>query len=702
MVMRLVGAAGLLLLSCETGVAHATPPACRERLLPPSPRAATGQRPITARDLIELRDFGRIDDGSWSKSFRVSPSGEWAALVLRRADTDADSYCFGVMLVALDGNRPPRLLDVGGEFIPAMTDPYGASGVPSGVPVTDAPVWSPDSRMLAFLRREQGRTQIWVVGLDGAPARRVSNLKTEPGNLAWSADGKTLLFSARKGEEAAEAAIEQESRSGFLYDERLWSVAFARPHPLPLPFETQALDLASGAIRVVSEREADALKGGPAMPRPADARLFAGVTPGSRAWTASADPARPRGPTVLNVEVGGKRVACAYEFCREPIAGLWWIDRRTLVVLRGGNPANGGRNALFRWSPGSGRAPVRLVETEDWLPGCEPQGETLICAREGATQPRTLERIDLATGRATLLFDPNPETLQLRFGGVTRLRWTDRDGAATYGDLVLPPGHQPGQRHPLIVVQYFSRGFMRGGIGDEYPMQIFARNGYAVLSFQAPSEPAAAAAEQDDVAAQRVKVKGWSGRRYIFNALQAGIDAVIAKGLADPETIGITGMSDGASTVQFALNNSTRFKAAVISSCCDEPSAVFNAGMAYGSTVVSVGYPVAGEDGGNFWQAQSLTRNAARIRVPLLMHLSDGEFRLAQEPYVALKAHGAPVEMYVFADEWHTKWHPAHRLAIYERNLAWFDFWLRGRLPSNPAQAADVARWQKLREARRE
>jgi dipeptidyl aminopeptidase/acylaminoacyl peptidase len=696
MVSRLV-AAGLFLLPSWIGAAHATPPACRERLLPPSPGAATGQRPITPRDLIELRDFGRIDDGSWSRSFRVSPNGKWAALILRRADPDADDYCFGVVLVGLDGITPPRLLDVGGEFIPAMTDPYGASGVPSGVPVTDAPVWSPDSRTLAFLRRDHGRTQIWVVGLDGAPARPVSNLATEPSNLAWSADGKALLFSVRKGQKDAEAAIEQEARRGFLYDERLWSVAFARPHPLPLPFETQALDLAGGEVRVVSDEAAEALRGRSPISKPAGARLFAGIAGGSRAWTALADPARPRGPTVLNVEAGGKRVACAHDVCREPIAGLWWIDPRTLVILRGGSPANGGRNILFVWKPGAGGSPVRLLETEDWLPGCEPQGGALICAREGATQPRTLERVDLETGHGSLVFDPNPEIRRLRFGEVTRLRWTDRDGTATYGDLVLPPDHKPGQRHPLIIVQYFSRGFMRGGLGDEYPMQVFAQHGYAVLSFQAPSEPAAAAAQQDDVAAQRVKVKDWSGRRYIFHALDAGIDAAVAKGVVDPEMIGITGMSDGASTVQFALNNSTRFKAAAISNCCDEPSTVFSIGMAYGSTVVSVGYPIAGEDGRDFWQAQSLTRNAARMRVPLLMHLSDGEFRLAQEPYIALKAHRAPVEMYVFADEWHTKWHPAHRLAIYERNLAWFDFWLGGIRSAGSDRAADIERWSRLR-----
>ena len=38
----------------------------------------------------------------------------------------------------------------------------------------------------------------------------------------------------------------------------------------------------------------------------------------------------------------------------------------------------------------------------------------------------------------------------------------------------------------MVVVQYDTRGFLRGGTGDEYPIQAFANRGYAVLSFRRP------------------------------------------------------------------------------------------------------------------------------------------------------------------------------------------------------------------------
>lgn len=52
--------------------------------------------------------------------------------------------------------------------------------------------------------------------------------------------------------------------------------------------------------------------------------------------------------------------------------------------------------------------------------------------------------------------------------------------------------------------------------------------------------------------------------------------------------------------------------------------------------------------------------------------------------------------MFVFPDEYHLKWQPAHRLAIYDRVLDWFDFWLRGRVDPDPAKTKRYSRWRAL------
>ncbi|MFX8907073.1 hypothetical protein ABTM87_19775, partial [Acinetobacter baumannii] len=66
----------------------------------------------------------------------------------------------------------------------------------------------------------------------------------------------------------------------------------------------------------------------------------------------------------------------------------------------------------------------------------------------------------------------------------------------------------------------------------------------------------------DDVNA--VNGKGWAERRSLLSSLVTGVNMVIARGVADPARIGITGLSDGASTARFALINTRLFAAAAI------------------------------------------------------------------------------------------------------------------------------------------
>ncbi len=694
----MVSALGALLLAAtlpnNMAAAHATPADCKERLLPSSPRTATGPRSITAQDLVELADFGRAEGGG--DSFALSPDGRLAVLTLRRAEVARDNYCIGVVLLTLDGSAPPKLLDVGGEPIVGTNDVFGVPGIVSGVVRPGTPVWGPDGKSVAYLRRDAGITQAWRVRLDGSAAGAVTHLPTEVLSVAWSAAGDRLIVTTRASLAAGEAEIDREEASGFLYDERFWLARDVRPHPrLPLPIDYQEVSLATGKARAVTAEEADALTR-TGRPRPAGTDLFAEAPGGWRAWTSLRDPELPFGPSDLHLDVAGREIRCSADLCRDHISGLWWRGADELIVMRGPSAANGGRTIFFRWRVGSDAAPVKLFETIDLLANCQIAARDFYCARERASEPRAIVRVDLADGGYAPIFDPNPQFAGISMGKTVRLRWTDRDGVASFGDLVLPPDHKPGARHPLLIVQYLSRGFMRGGTGDEYPIHLFASHGFAVLSFQKPEPLPAMLLARDVDEAQRVNVTGWAERRRIFRSLDAGIDAVIATGTVDPAKIGITGFSDGSGTVQFALNNSKRFAAAAISSCCDEPGMMFVLGPSYTASGARWGYPVAGADGRDYWKPQSLSLNASHIRVPLLMQLPDNEVRAAAEPFAALKGHGAPVEMYVFAGENHIKTRPVHRQAIYLRTLDWFDFWLRGVRSADPARQLEFGRWQAM------
>ena len=55
------------------------------------------------------------------------------------------------------------------------------------------------------------------------------------------------------------------------------------------------------------------------------------------------------------------------------------------------------------------------------------------------------------------------------------------------------------------------------------------------------------------------------------------------------------------------------------------------------------------------------------------------------------------MEMFVLPDEPHVKWQPAHRLAMYERVIDWFAFWLQGERDCNAAKDEQYRRWTAMR-----
>lgn len=676
--------------ACFVMPATASATDCRERLMSPGPSPV---RDVMPRDLVELRDFGRSDNGlSGPAPFSLSPDGTELAVALRRADPDSDSYCIGIIIVPLDQAKPARLVDVGGEYILARGDSHGIPDLAIGTEQAVTPQWSPDGRWLAYLRRDRGVTQAWRARTDGSHAAPVTRDAEDVRAVRWSTDGRALVVTKRPTAEAW-AAVEREGRSGFLYDRRFWTLSEARPRPpTPLPTVDSFVDPETGqtlAPRDVSDPRAEG--------KPADAHLYVRSSDGARAWTSPTDPGRILGPVSLKVESGGRVLACSLAACSDAVGALWWRDAGELLFMQGGTPENGGTTTLFRWRVETEPAPVPLLATNDALIGCNLLGWRLICARETAMHPRVIVSLDPDTGRSITIYDPNPEFARLRTGRVQRLRWTDAQGVAGYGDLVLPPSHRPGDRHPLVIVQYQSRGFLRGGTGDEYPIHALASRGFAVLSFNRVRPFASDSGARDIKEFVRIGMTDFAERRRMLSAIETGVDRSIGLGVVDPDRIGISGLSDGAASVQFGLVNSNRFRAAAMSSCCDDPSTVhFAAGPAYFESTLSWGYPGPGVDDEGFWRRYSLAVNVDRINVPILLQLPDDEFRFALETYVTLDRHRVPIEMHIFPDDFHVKWHPAHRLAVYERAIDWFDFWLNGREDPAPGKRDQYARWRAL------
>ncbi len=655
------------------------------------------KRPIKPIDLLQLRQIGEPEPLYTAHSaLSVSPDGSRVAFVIQRAAPDTNSYCVGLAVVDLESGDA-RLLDTGGEPILSFND-FRGSFWNLGYPALVMPVWSPDGSAIAWQRRDNGSTQVWIANAIAGRAQQLTHAPADIELLAWTPGGKEVVYAARTGQVAEAEALEQEGLAGFHYDDRFVPTMSSRP----MPSASQPLVPFVSAIGDSAARKATSAEA--ALLPPDDIGKYPGPPAAIEAagWRAEMKPITGKlaSPVVLSAtSPAGKPFSCEDAVCSGTMVDMWWKPGGgTLYFLRRGGWAKG-NSVLYSWTPGAG-APRALVDTPDLITNCAMGARGLICLRERSTVPQRLVAIDLANGKIRDLYDPNPEFQQIAFGKVQRLAWRNEMGNEVRGDLVLPPGYKPGQRLPLVVTTYTSNGFLRGAMGDEYPIHAFAATGIAVLSYQMPVIGSAKTTEPADKAAAREDPADWLDRRQKHSAVMNGVQLVIDMGIADPTRLGISGLSDGGTTVAFALVNSSRFAAAAMSSCCTEPWSVSSlAGPAYQKQTRAWGWPDVVADDRKFWGPASLIQNAEHIDTPLLMQLSDHEYLLAIDAYTALKQRSKPVDMFVFPDSWHFKYQPLQKLAVYQRNLDWFSFWLQDKVDPDPAKAGQYAEWEKLRTA---
>lgn len=689
--------AGAALLTLADRTRAATDDICTDLMPPEHPPAA---RALTAEDLVRLRDIGPTDPfAQRARLFTVSPDGNHAAFQLRRADPNRNLHCMAMVVIDLTGKARPRIVDQGGEMIRVDHAFRGKAAFPTGIAKAITPRWSPDGHWIAFLKRTGSTVQLWRAEIDGGGSTPLTRSAIDVEDFRITPDGRAVVFSTRPTLREARAAIEREGRSGFHYDDRYAPAASSRPFPAaPIGQALWTQDLATGAIREANAAEAVVFS---TSEMPDSRWTEAPGDQGQRAWiqrmpgTASSERGR-----LVAADKHGRAIACSTEACAQASRPWWTGDGRVrFLALDGWADAS---TAIYEWTPGAGK-PRRIYSTEDVLADCAPEGDALLCLIEGALAPRRLVRLDPASGKRQLLFDPNPEFGTLHLGKAERLRLTNRFGLPSIADLVLPTSYDPGARYPLVVVQYDTRGFLRGGTGDDYPIQAFANRGYAVLSFSRPRSISRQPGDTDYVEVARRDLAGFADRRSIHASLEAGIRLAIARGIADPARIGITGMSDGTSTAVFALLHSKMFAALAISNCCIDTTLPTRVGLAGAQEFRRMGYPGMTDRDSKadaFWAEISLARNATRISTPILMQSSDDEVMSALESYTALQEAGSPVDLFIFPQEHHVKWQPVHRLAAYTRALDWFDYWLKGERTTAPERQAELRHWDSLRRRR--
>jgi dienelactone hydrolase len=626
---------------------------------------AGAKRQIALADLMTVRDIGGMADVE--APFSVSPDGRKVVVAFREADVERNDYCQAFVIVDIAAGKIDKTVPVGGGIrltrydAPNLPD-YGAGGI---APIV--PRWSPDGRWLAYLERRDGIWQLMRVSATGGAPEQLTTTAVDIRDFHWGRDVGEIRYSARPGDSEAQKNLAEEGRRGFRFDAR-WVPGWRNmPFPALTPTRHFTLEIPTATVREEEERAVD----------PSGEDIAAAVdNAGSAARLRFQTPGVINGPKQIIVKRStGEQLICRDAVCAKA-RRLWWRDTDTLIIARE-TGWGGSMTELVSWTLHTNKK-RSLAVMEDRLDGCQPSKLGLVCAIENAKMPRRLELVDYRSGRRTLLFDPNPEWRNLDLGRVRRMHWRNNIGQECFGDLVLPPGTKNISALPLIVIGYQSRGFLRGGTGDLFPVFPLAAKGFAILVYHRPEffgylQPAHSQAEAD-----RRGIEGWADKKSVTSSILTGISMLVDGGIVDPARIGLTGFSDGVDKAGYLLLHHNIFRAVSMAACCGaEPMTVNTAiGPYFSDIAIASGYPAYVDRDGERIHQISLAANAQRIDTPILIQSGDREFWNALEIEAAFRQSGKPISLYVYPDEYHVLWQPAHRWAAYSRNEAWFDYYL--------------------------
>ena len=224
------------------------------------------------------------------------------------------------------------------------------------------------------------------------------------------------------------------------------------------------------------------------------------------------------------------------------------------------------------------------------------------------------------------------------------------------------PGSAP---RPLIVLVH---GGPTGRWSDNFEAwgQLLAQRGYAVLY---PNVRGSTGYGQSFVEANRAD---WGGGD--FKDVMAGVEAMIARGLADPERLAIGGWSYGGYMAAWAVTQTTRFKAAVSGAPVIDLASEYGteAGSAYDEWFYGLPY----EKPEGFIKSSPIT-HVKHAKTPTLLLQGEGDttdpIGQSQQFYRGLKRYGVEAELVLYPREGHALREEKHLLARLNRIIAWYD-----------------------------
>jgi dipeptidyl aminopeptidase/acylaminoacyl peptidase len=517
--------------------------------------SAFAATPLTIEDYVNMPSLSAV---------HFSPDGARIAYVITRPNYTRATYDGEIHVVNSDGTGDLTLTRSGAA--------------------DDHPRWSPDGKRIAFISDRGGKAAVYAIDVSGGESAAITEEPTAIRDFEWSPDGRTIFFTRLDETTADEKQRGKDKNDARAVGEnakqaRLYSIDVDSRRVKLLtegPYSVGSFSLSPDGGTIAFDRT-----GGTGLDdfHRSDIYLMSAAGGDPRALITRPGPDRaplfsPDGKSIAFLSSGGRHdwlreiglyvvsladpaphyVSAAYD--RSPESFSWSPDSRTIYFQGAWNTTS----QLFRVNAdGSGFANLSNANGVVTEPDVDAKHDQAAFVYQTLTDPPELYVSSLKRFAPRQLTNVNASCRGRALGETRLVHWKNpKDGLEIEGLLTLPVHYAAGKRVPLLTFVHggpasrFDQAFL-GYLASIYPVHVLANDGFAVLR---PNPRGTGGYGEKFRAANR---NDWGGMDWLD--INAGIDKVIADGIADPAKLGLMGWSYGGFMTSWAAGHSDRFRA---------------------------------------------------------------------------------------------------------------------------------------------
>jgi dipeptidyl aminopeptidase/acylaminoacyl peptidase len=632
------------------------------------PRAKNGKKLLTAMDLMKVSNVGAP---------RITPDGTRVAYTASESKTEKDKEWKTVTQV----------------WVTPVSTTGAARQYTRGDKNATAPEWSPDGKILAFLsdREKDGERQIWMMPADGGEAWAVTSHKGGVTSFRFSPDGKQLVFVAND-----QPSKDEEERKKVKDDTILVDRDLKMAHLWLFNIEKKEEKRITDGDYTVSDPQWS----------PDGTRVSYTTRP-----TPKADDGDLADAWILTIASGEKKKV--EETLASSQNARWSPDGKWIAYNGSNDPNSGVATTYVYMVPATGGSPKQLTAKFDLNAG------TPVWSRDGKTlyfsanvlQSNEIFSADVSSGVVNqvsktggsinlqdistdgnvavgILTQPNAPAevykSSLKFTEPTTItnhnrwlsdytlaetevvKWKSKDGMEIEGLLTRPADFVEGSKVPFLLNPH---GGPTGASLNTFngTVQVLAANGFAVL------QPNFRGSTGKGLAFAQANKNTWGKGDY--EDCMTGVDAMIARGLADPDRLGAFGWSYGGYMTFWILTQTDRFKAVSPGAGLTNIYSMYSQNDIQRYLRWFYGDKAPWDATELYWD-RSPMKYVNNVKTPTMIMHGQADTRVpiaqAQEFYRALKERNVPVEFVVYPREGHGFTEPRHQMDRVQRYVKFF------------------------------